>query len=479
MAVVAARSPGRELYEQLEYVNSGGGECFVASQETADLPACSAVVCSGLMAAALPVGWLKTLGDIFGEVRCVARPPRGKKCACKAAAATRSLKDQVSATSYVFHGDSTTRNMQEPFADMAILAASGARGEKYWLDQVVKASRRALAAARLGNRAALAQMYPGDSQVATHLRQRDTGRNKELEALVKAAKERVVERPWEDPTSTLYHNGPNPRLSILRSLRASNAYDDATYKGLRYARIDSFNHESVQGFPVWDGEEDVRRAWVVNYGLHAFHAWPSRDLEPEDANYVGDLIDTFHKILRDALKRGVLESTILVWRHTSFVCRKNLRGRWNAALLSLEAEPRLAVAPIARDCIEARRANFSSVTPKKWGMLGVEDFCVNGTMDAYGTRWLNGVASRVVTRLNACYLAGESKDGFPCPSDVRGLAARFPKWRLPGVRILRGDAISEAFCGAVDGDGLHAPQSWVLLARCLHALAAPGRDSSP
>ena len=56
-------------------------------------------------------------------------------------------------------------------------------------------------------------------------------------------------------------------------------------------------------------------------------------------------------------------------------------------------------------------------------MLGVEDFCVNGTMDAYGTRWLNGVASRVVTRLNACYLAGESKDGFPCPSDVRGLAA--------------------------------------------------------
>jgi hypothetical protein len=59
---------------------------------------------------------------------------------------------------------------------------------------------------------------------------------------------------------------------------------------------------------------------------------------------------------------------------------------------------------------------------------------------------------------------------------VRGLAARFPKWRLPGVRILRGDAISEAFCGAVDGDGIHAPQSWVLLARCLHALAAPGRD---
>ena len=100
-------------------------------------------------------------------------------------------------------------------------------------------------------------------------------------------------------------------------------------------------------------------------------------------------------------------------------------------------------------------------------------------MDAYGTRWLNGVASRVVTRLNACYLAGESKDGFPCPSDVRGLAARFPNWRLPGVRILRGDAISEAFCGAVDGDGIHAPQSWVLLARCLHALAAPGRDSSP
>ena len=39
-----------------------------------------------------------------------------------------------------------------------------------------------------------------------------------------------------------------------------------------------------------------------------------------------------------------------------------------------------------------------------------------------------------------------------------------------------GRELYEAFCGAVDGDGLHAPQSWVLLARCLHALAAPGRD---
>ena len=29
VAVAAARSPGRELYEQLEYVNNGGGECFV------------------------------------------------------------------------------------------------------------------------------------------------------------------------------------------------------------------------------------------------------------------------------------------------------------------------------------------------------------------------------------------------------------------------------------------------------------------
>jgi len=84
------------------------------------------------MAAALPVGWLRTLSDIFGEVRCVARPPHMKACACKAAAATRSLKDQVSQTSFIFHGDSTTRNLQGPFADMAVLAASGARGEKYW-----------------------------------------------------------------------------------------------------------------------------------------------------------------------------------------------------------------------------------------------------------------------------------------------------------------------------------------------------------
>ena len=36
---------------------------------------------------------------------------------------------------------------------------------------------------------------------------------------------------------------------------------------------------------------------------------------------------------------------------------------------------------------------------------------------------------------------------------------------MRGGRSLRGDAISEAVCGAVDGDGLHAPQSWVLLAR--------------
>ena len=34
-----------------------------------------------------------------------------------------------------------------------------------------------------------------------------------------------------------------------------------------------------------------------------------------------------------------------------------------------------------------------------------------------------------------------------------------------------GRELYEAFCGAVDGEGLHAPQSWVLLARCLHALA--------
>ena len=131
-SAVAARGPGRELYEQIEYANSGG-ECFVDSFVKKNLPTCTPpAICSGLMAAALPVGWLKTLGDVFGEVRCVARPPHMKACACKAAAATRSLKDQVSQTSFIFHGDSTTRNLQGPFADMAVLAASGARGEKYW-----------------------------------------------------------------------------------------------------------------------------------------------------------------------------------------------------------------------------------------------------------------------------------------------------------------------------------------------------------
>ena len=342
------------------------------------------------------------------------------------------------------------------------------------LDQVVKTSRRALAAARLGDRTALAQMYPGSKpHMSTHLRQMDTGRVREMTDLYKAAK---PERPWEDPKSTIYNAGPNPRLSILRPIRASSAYDDATYQGLRFTRVASFNHETIHGYEVRKSSEDMQRVWVVNYGLHALHAWPNRDIEPADANYVGNLIDDFHAIVLDSLKRGVLNSTVLVWRHTNFVCSRLLHGKWNAAILSLEAEPRLTIAPIARDCIERRRANFSALPGKKWGLLSVEDFCVNDTMDAYGARWLNGVASRAVTRLNACYLAGEkSKDGFPCPSNLRGLAARYPGWRLPGVRILRGDAISLAFCGAVDGDGIHAPQSWVLLARCLHALVAPGK----
>ena len=75
---------------------------------------------------------------------------------------------------------------------------------------------------------------------------------------------------------------------------------------------------------------------------------------------------------------------------------------------------------------------------------------------------------RRASRWLRCYHAAPPL-GFPCPDDVRGVAGR-EAWPLPGLRILRADAISRTFCGVVKGDAVHTRHNHPLLARMLFAM---------
>ena len=57
--------------------------------------------------------------------------------------------------------------------------------------------------------------------------------------------------------------------------------------------------------------------------------------------------------MRDALARGELARTVLVWRTTNFVCRRDVYGEWDAALKSFDGKPRTPRTDAAAACAAA------------------------------------------------------------------------------------------------------------------------------
>lgn len=364
---------------------------------------------------------------------------------------------------FVFHGDSTTRNMQGPLQELLRFAAAPdvAVAARYYAEKIVAATRAAVAKARTEGsknktRHSLRLIYPGTAD--------DKGTVSPPRTLNDALRASRVSRSPD--------TSPNCRVMILEKdgRNCSDAFDAESYHGFANASVAKVNHDAVLGVPVWPGNDNVRRIWVMNYGLHVLHAHPGRPLTyAKDANYVSDFADVAHGVVRWSLARGALARTALVWRHTNFVCDKNLYGAWDAALRSLESEPRTAAAPLVKSCVDDARRERPPPR-RRYGTLSPEAMCANVTIDAYGSAFLNGVAEHFVDDLNACWVGGATRrPGFPCPDDVRGVAGR-EAWPLPGLRILRADAISRTFCGVVKGDAVHTRHNHPLLARVLFAM---------
>ena len=84
LAWAVAAATAATVLEDLDYANRPRATaCFVDIPD--HLPRCSDVLCAGLMVGAVAESWSRTLGDPYGELKCVARDGT---CGCVAPART-------------------------------------------------------------------------------------------------------------------------------------------------------------------------------------------------------------------------------------------------------------------------------------------------------------------------------------------------------------------------------------------------------
>lgn len=461
---VAATVDVTTTLRDVGYANGGSGRCYVSKVPARN---CSRALCAGLLASAAAEHW--TMHDVYGEILCAAyEDDAARACGCRAPPldTAERLKAATAYASYIFYGDSTTRNALGPIQELLLLGAAGnasTLGAAYYEEAIVGATRAALAAARAegarsnGSRPSLARAYPGNTD-----RDYDANFTKRFPPRKRIAEVRHVSGAVMPPVSK---HRVNNNLLVIRSSPASAAMDAASYDGFAAANASNVNHRRVDDHVLWPDAAPLRRVWVLNYGLHALHAFPGRRVNPTDANYAAEIVDAFHAIVRRALNKRTLDSTILVWRSTNFVCDRNLFGAWDAAIKSLSSSVLRAGA--VANCTAEMRPAWDAV-PKRWGAFALDDFCAYATMDARGSRFINAAAANAIRRLNDCYVGGTASDGFPCPADLRGVYAQnASSWPLPGIRILRADSVSREFCGVVPSDAVHAPHAHPILARLL------------
>ena len=241
-------------------------------------------------------------------------------------------------------------------------------------------------------------------------------------------------------------------------------------------------------------EKGTWRVWLLNYGLHLLGSYPNkavalgedgasapgvRSLNPRLAHYRADMANSTHALLRRALAAtgDAYERTVLVWRNVNFVCASGLYGDWDAAAKVLAASPRSPSAAGEELCARMAAAEWTRGPRPAFGEVGLREACRHATFDAHGSEFLNDMAAETIRQLNECYLDETPEDQsrarldvsqrVPCPDDLRGIYARRPEWRLPGVHVLSGNHIGAALCGRVGGDGVHSPQLYLPMTRAL------------
>ena len=266
--------------------------------------------------------------------------------------------------------------------------------------------------------------------------------------------------------------------------------DKQTYLRLRDAAPGTWNHEA----DAYNSKRRVRvpagtrRVWMLSGGLHLLGVYPARGIvsttsnrgmrrmDPSLKSYRHQIAEAFHDLARRAVRDGVLEDTVLLWRATNFICIRGQYGAWRAAAEGRAAELRTPRGQGAALCAAEEREAWRREAAPAWGGIGLAEACDRATMSPDGGEYLNELAAETLRLLNRCYLdperggddLGALGAGFPCPSDLRGLATR-TSWRLPGVFFVGGNHLGRALCGRTSGDGVHSPQIFVPLTRMLLA----------
>ena len=251
-------------------------------------------------------------------------------------------------------------------------------------------------------------------------------------------------------------------------------WDPASYNGLREgSRPRLFSNES--------------NIFVLNYGLHLLHAYPSRSVDmPRLAHYREDITMAFHKILRSILesssfgnKGSVLDDAILVWKTSSFVCRRDFGKMWDAPSKSHFSKDSATSACI-HDQSKSWHEKWLPIKGSSWGHVNLVDACSHATLDINGAKYLNELAGSAIRALNTCYLNSPLDPlvddmSFICPDDLRGIAQRYSSWHLPGVYVLDDYKLHEGFCSVNEdqpeklNDGVHVAQTRLPYVRSLLA----------
>ncbi|KAJ1450460.1 hypothetical protein M885DRAFT_532332 [Pelagophyceae sp. CCMP2097] len=409
------------------------GNCsFGAAAATGKRP-CAPYTCAALLATVLPVAWhAKPSSDFLGALKCFT-----SDCECRVPAleTASQLREALQGTSFVFRGDSTSRNGLAPLGVLIAVASHSHLNESraYFADSVIGQTRDAL-------RRDLSQIWPGMPP------RRDGAK--------------FVPKAIREPAPFLKHPAPHVAVGL---------YDNDSYHGLMQANISKFGHSAAN--------TDDARFWILNYGVHMLHAEPARKLSLQLQTFQADVAASFHDMVRHAVKSNTLDRTILAWRATNNICRKAMYGDWAAALDALNATDGTGAAKFD-GCVAAHSADWASNAKKaemasNWPVLPLRAACARGTMDQRGVGLLNGLAQQTVRKLHGCYTGDTKEDDSICPSDLRGVAHRH-SWRLPGVLYVASDAFGEALCRDLPQskihDGYHAIQLFLPLFRVLFAM---------